>query len=102
MVSGQTQVSRIGMIPLRGSRLLRVTLWVMNQVQMRLRMSLSFAPATSDATCLGVHCDCTNVIAYPPYPGQAPLSACLSGDVPETCTNGYLARHRWVMVAIRS
>lgn len=102
MVSGQTQVSRIGMIPLRGFRVALSDFAAMSQTQTTLRMPHSFTSATEDVISLHVHCDFSNVITYPPYLGQAPLSACLSPDVPETCTNGYLDRHRWVMVAIRS
>jgi hypothetical protein len=103
VVSGQTQVSRIGMIPLRVFRVALSDVMAMSQTQTTLRMLLSFfTSATEDVISLHAHCDFSNVIMYPPYPGQAPLSACLSPDVPETCTNGYLDPHRWVMVAIRS
>lgn len=102
MVSGQTQVSRIRIIPLRVRRVALSDIDVMSQTQTMLRMLLSFTSVTEDVISLHVHCDFSNVITYPPYPGQAPLSACLSPDVPETCTNGYLDPHRWVMVAIRS
>ena len=95
----QVQVSRMGAIP---SCVLRLREHLPFQIQMTVRMPLSFTPVTADAIRLRIHCDHSAPVVSPWSFRHGPLSACLSRDVYETCTNGYLDRPRWVMVAICS
>jgi len=95
----QVQVSRMGAIP---SCVLRLREHLPFQIQMTVRMPLSFTPVTADAIRLRIHCDHSGPVFSPDHRRHGPLSAPLSRDVRETCIYGYLGRSRWVMVAIRS